>query len=229
MSSTLEEYQVKLIESAMSADALKFGSFTLNSGRNSPYFINVGLISTGPSLTSLCSAYASSIASSISSSAADKLQDFDVIFGTAYKGISLAAATTVLLHTQHGIDVGFAYNRKEPKDHGEGGMMVGVPVRGKRVLILDDVMTAGAAVREAIQMIRGAGGEVVGVILCLDREEVGRDGQSAVREVEKEIGGSGRVRSILRMRDLMQWLENDGRTQELESMKLYWENYGVKE
>jgi orotate phosphoribosyltransferase len=151
------------------------------------------------------------------------------LFGPAYKGISLAAITAVLLHTQHQIDVGFAYDRKEAKDHGEGGRMVGVPVARKRVLILDDVMTAGTAVRGAIEMIREAGGEVVGVVLALDREEIGHEGKSAVKELEAELGGEGRVNAILRMRDLIAWLKSQGRDEDIERMQAYWEQFGVKE
>ena len=151
------------------------------------------------------------------------------MFGPAYKGISLAAITAVLLHTQHQIDVGFAYDRKEAKDHGEGGRMVGVPVAGKRVLILDDVMTAGTAVRGAIEMISQAGGEVVGVILALDREEIGHEGKSAVKELEEELGGEGRVMAILRMRDLIAWLRSKGRDEDIERMQTYWEQFGIKE
>lgn len=153
------------------------------------------------------------------------------MFGPAYKGISLAAITAVLLHTQHQIDVGFAYDRKEAKDHGEGGRMVGVPVAGKRVLILDDVMTAGTAVRGAIEMIRQAGGQVVGVVLALDREEIGHEGKSAVKELEAELGGGGegRVMAILRMRDLIAWLKDKGREEDIQRMQSYWERFGVKE
>ncbi|KAI0277987.1 phosphoribosyltransferase-like protein [Russula aff. rugulosa BPL654] len=162
--SALESYQAQLVNDSLTAGALKFGSFTLKSGRVSPYFFNAGLISTGPLLNSLCTAYAHTIANALSTPRPRQLPEFDVLFGPAYKGISLAAVTAVLLHTQHQINVGFAYDRKEAKDHGEGGRLVGVPVAGQRVLILDDVMTAGTAVRGAIEMIRQAGGEVVGVV-----------------------------------------------------------------
>jgi orotate phosphoribosyltransferase len=229
MSNSLAKYQLDLIESAMSVNALKFGTFTLKSGRLSPYFFNAGLISTGPLLASLCTAYASTIVVALEPTSPSPLPQFDVLFGPAYKGISLAAVTAVLLHTEHKVDVGFAYDRKEAKDHGEGGMMVGTSVQGKRVLILDDVMTAGTAVRNAISLIRAAGGEVVGVVMCLDREEVGREGRSTIHEVEEELGGAGRVRSILRMRDLMKWLENEKRGDELERMRDYWRNYGIKD
>jgi orotate phosphoribosyltransferase len=151
------------------------------------------------------------------------------LFGPAYKGISLAAITAVLLHTQHQIDVGFAYDRKEAKDHGEGGRMVGVPVAGKRVFILDDVMTAGTAIRGAIEMIRQAGGEVVGVVLALDREEIGHDGRSAIKELEAELDGAGRVKAILRMRDLIAWLKDKGCDEDIQRMQSYWEQFGVKE
>lgn len=130
---------------------------------------------------------------------------------------------------QHKISVGLAYDRKEVKDHGEGGKVVGVPVKGKRVVILDDVMTSGKAVREAIDTVTSQGGEVVGVVQCLDREEVGQDGvSSTVKEIE-DIVGQGRVKSILRMRDLMAWLEKNGIKDDLKSMNEYWEKYGLKD
>jgi len=226
--STLETYQVQLVNDSLSVGALKFGSFTLKSGRVSPYFFNAGLISTGPLLNSLGTAYAHTIAKALAPGS-KRLPAFDVLFGPAYKGISLAAVTAVLLHTQHNIEVGFAYDRKEAKDHGEGGRMVGVPVAGKRVLILDDVMTAGTAVHGALEMIRQAGGKVVGVVMALDREEIGHEGRSAVKELEAEIGGEGRVRAILRMRDLIAWLRDKGRYEEIERMQAYWEQFGVKE
>jgi len=225
----LECYQTQLVNDSLTAGALKFGSFTLKSGRVSPYFFNAGLISTGPLLNTLCTAYAHTIAKALSAPRPTQLPKFDVLFGPAYKGISLAAITAVLLHTQHQIDVGFAYDRKEAKDHGEGGRMVGIPVAGKRVLILDDVMTAGTAVRGAIEMIRQAGGEVVGVILALDREEIGHEGKSAVKELEEELGGEGRVMAILRMRDLIAWLRSKGRDEDIERMQTYWEQFGIKE
>ena len=177
-------------------------------------------------LTTLSAGYASLIRSSLESSDYAK---FDVLFGPAYKGISLAACTAMVLHRDYGIDIGFAYDRKEAKDHGEGGMMVGAPVNGKKVLILDDVMTAGTATRNAVDMIRSGGGEVVGVVLCLDREEVGKEGGSTIREMEKYVGGSGRVKAILRMRDLMAWLGEQGRAGDLVAMKDYRDKYGVKD
>ena len=138
--------------------------------------------------------------------------------GQPNKGISLAAITAVFLHTQHQINVVFAYGHKEPKDHGEGGRLVGVPVARQRVLILDDVMTAGTAVRGAIDMIRQAGGEVVGVVLALDREEIGQEGKSAVKELEAELRGEGSVLAILRMHDLIAWLKDKGGQEDIERM-----------
>jgi orotate phosphoribosyltransferase len=194
--------------------------------RISPYFFNAGLISSGSMLSTLSAGYASLIHSALDSSDYAK---FDVLFGPAYKGISLAACTAMVLHRDYGLDVGFAYDRKEAKDHGEGGSMVGAPVNGKKVLILDDVMTAGTATRNAVDMIRGGGGEVVGIALCLDREEVGKEGGSTVKEMEKYVGGPGRIKSILRMRDLMAWLEGRDRAEDLAAMKDYWDKYGVKD
>ncbi|KAJ7034544.1 orotate phosphoribosyltransferase [Mycena alexandri] len=224
---TLAHYQSDLIQHSMEIGALKFGSFTLKSGRISPYFFNAGLLSSGPILSILSTAYASTIVSAQSSSNSP-LPTFDVLFGPAYKGIPFAATTALVLYTKHDLSVGLAYDRKEVKDHGEGGNMVGVPVTGKKVVILDDVMTSGKAVRGAIETVRANGGEVVGVVQCLDREEIGQDGSSStVKEVEGLVG-EGRVKSILKMRDLIAWLENNGMTEELAAMKVYWDKYGLK-
>ncbi|KAJ7484323.1 phosphoribosyltransferase-like protein [Mycena latifolia] len=211
----------------MEIGALKFGSFTLKSGRISPYFFNAGLLSSGPILAILSTAYASTIVAAQSSSNAP-LPTFDVLFGPAYKGIPFAATTALVLYTQHDVAVGLAYDRKEVKDHGEGGTMVGVPVTGQKVVVLDDVMTSGKAVRGAINTVQAHGGEVVGVVQCLDREEIGQDGvSSTVKEIEDLIG-EGRVKSILKMRDLITWLEQNGMTEELASMQVYWDKYGLK-
>lgn len=193
----------------------------------SPYFINAGLLNTGPILATLADAYANTIATAFPAGSVP----FDVLFGPAYKGIPFAAVTALALHTQHKRDIGFAYDRKEAKDHGEGGKTVGAPLNGRRVLILDDVMTSGKAVREAIGTVQAAGGEVVGVVQLLDREEVGQGnaGRSTVTEIEELVGGQGRVRAILRMRDLMSWLESKGMEQELAQMRDYRSKYGLKE
>ncbi|KAH9835344.1 orotate phosphoribosyltransferase [Rhodofomes roseus] len=223
--SSLDKYQNDLIEHSMAVGALKFGSFTLKSGRLSPYFFNAGLLADGPVLDTLCTAYAKTIADSLKAG----LPQFDILFGPAYKGIPFAACTALLLHRDHGIDVGYAYDRKEAKDHGEGGVMVGAPVKGKRVLVLDDVATAGTAIRGAIDVVKREGGNVVGAVLLLDREEVGREGKSMIEEVEGILSGKGSVPTILKMRHLMTWLEQHGRTEELKSMQEYWEQYGVKD
>lgn len=185
---------------------------------------------TGPILSTLSSAYAATIIDAQSSeSNFNPIPDFEVLFGPAYKGIPFAATTATVLHTSYEIDVGFAYDRKEAKDHGEGGKMVGVSVCGKKVVILDDVMTSGKAVRGAIDMVRENGGDVVGVIQALDRQEVGQDGvSSTVKEIETLVG-KGRVRSILNMQDLMRWLEKMGMEQELQDMRRYRQRYGLKD
>ncbi len=181
-------------------------------------------------MDALASAYASTIATSLKAAeqGSPGLPHFDVLFGPAYKGIPFAACTALLLHRDHEIDVGYAYDRKEAKDHGEGGVMVGADVKGKKVLVLDDVATAGTAIRGAIENVRKAGGEVIGAILTLDRQEIGREGGSMIHEVEGLVGGAGRVPTILKMKDLMLWLEQHGRTEELKEMQAYWEKYGVK-
>ncbi|KAJ3719554.1 phosphoribosyltransferase-like protein [Lentinula guzmanii] len=244
-SSLLKQYQIDLIDKAMSCGALKFGSFTLKSGRTSPYFFNAGLLSTGPILALLSEAFAATIVaaqqpSSSNNKTSTPIPPFDVLFGPAYKGIAFAATTSLVLHTHYRdspniisttpeTGIGFAYNRKELKSHGEGGSLVGCSVSNKKVVILDDVMTAGTAVREAIDIVSREGGDVVGVIQLLDREEVGKDGASStVHEVE-EIIGKGRVKSILRMRDLIAWLDSKGMKKELQDMEEYRSQYGLKD
>lgn len=175
-----------------------------------------------------CAAYATTIAGSLSSG--NGIPEFDILFGPAYKGISFAACTALLLHRDHGLNVGYAYDRKEAKDHGEGGVMVGAPVKGKRVLVLDDVATAGTAIRGAIEKVQKEGGEVVGAVLMLDRQEVGREGgKSMIVEVESLLGGKGRVPTILKMKHLMAWLADHGKNEELQSMQIYWDQYGAKD
>ena len=193
----------------------------------SPYFFNAGLLCNGPMLATISTAYASTLTKALSAPV-NPLPSFDVLFGPAYKGIPFASTAALALYTQHQINVGFAYDRKEVKDHGEGGLIVGAPLQGQRVVILDDVMTSGKAVRGAIDTVRKYGGEVVGVVQALDREEVGQDGTSStVKEIEGLIG-EGRVLSILKMRDLMQWLEENGMNEHLENMREYWNRYGLK-
>jgi len=220
--SRLRDDQKELIQGALSVDALKFGTFTLKSGRTSPYFFNAGLLCSGPLIYRLASAYANLIASKFDST-------FDILFGPAYKGIPLAGSTALLLHRDHKIDVGYAYDRKEMKEHGEGGRMIGSPVKGKRVLILDDVMTAGTAIRNSINIVNEEGGQVIGFVMCLDREEIGAGGQSTVKEVEELINKPGSMHSIIRMRDLTQWLGQQGEVEKVQSMQKYFDEFGVKQ
>src|ERR1700739_3950073 len=172
----MHEYQLTFIELALAREALRFGQFRLKSGRDSPYFFNAGLFSDGEAAALLGRCYAAAIVRSG--------LEFDMIFGPAYKGIPLATATAIALAVHHGLPVPYAYNRKEAKEHGEGGLVVGAPLHG-RVLIVDDVITAGTAVRESLELIRRACAEPVAVALALDREERGRGDLSAVQELER--------------------------------------------
>jgi orotate phosphoribosyltransferase len=175
----MQEYQIEFIRLALARNALRFGDFKLKSGRVSPYFFNAGLFSDGEAAAMLGRCYAAALVHSGI--------DFDVLFGPAYKGIPLVTATAVALAEHHGRSVPYAFNRKEAKDHGEGGALVGGPVQG-RVVIIDDVITAGTAVRESIDLIRTAGAQPVAVALALDRQERGQSHLSAVQEVESEYG-----------------------------------------
>ncbi len=171
--------QLRFIELALSRNALRFGRFTLKSGRESPYFFNAGLFSDGAAAATLGHCYAAALVRSG--------LEFDMLFGPAYKGIPLVTATAIALATEHGRSVPFAFNRKEAKDHGEGGMIVGTALAG-RVVIVDDVISDGAAKREAIELIRAAGADPVGVLLALDREERGQSERSAVQEMQARYG-----------------------------------------
>jgi orotate phosphoribosyltransferase len=216
----MEAYQIEFIELARQYDVLKFGEFTLKSGRKSPYFFNAGAFSSGRALATVGRCYARCIvASGI---------EFDVLLGPAYKGIPLAAVTAVALADEFGRDVPFAYNRKEEKTHGEGGVLVGAPLQG-RVLVIDDVITAGTAVREVARMIEGAGAELAGVAIGLNRQERGEGDQSAIQELEQTHGVT--VISIVDMGHIIDYLEKtqeDGATREaLRAMIAYRERFGV--
>lgn len=207
---------------------LKFGSFVLKSGRTSPYFFNAGLFSSGAALSSLGRAYAESIVASEFNN--NGTVTFDVIFGPAYKGISLGAVVASSLYNDFGIDVGFAYNRKEAKDHGEGGVLVGASMKGKRVLIVDDVITAGTAIRESFSMLTGPTGAIpVGVSIALDRAEKRaiEDPVSAVQAVARDLGIP--VVSIVSLPQLQQFLKgNDSYGADvLEKVTAYRSQYGV--
>lgn len=212
----MQAYQQQFIELAISQQALCFGEYTLKSGRVSPYFFNAGLFYQGAALAQLGRCYAHAIIESG--------VEFDVILGPAYKGIPLAAATACALADHFDRDVPFAYNRKEAKDHGEGGMMVGAPLKG-RVLIIDDVITAGTAVREVMAMIKNAGAEPAAVVIGLNRQERGKGELSAIQEVERDYNMP--VVSIINLQDIMSYLQENARNEELKNIQNYHQHYGV--
>lgn len=213
----MQDYQRDFLDFALQVGVLRFGEFTLKSGRLSPYFFNTGLFNTGGSLARLGRYYAQTIV--------DSGIQFDVLYGPAYKGIPLAAVTAAALYDNHGLDVPYAFNRKEPKDHGEGGVVVGHALEGS-VLIIDDVISAGTSVRESVEIIKSEGAHTAGVIIALDRQEKGRGEKSAVQEVEQDIGVP--VAAIARLKHLMEYLEGDaGKVEYLEAIRRYRQTYGV--
>lgn len=202
---------------ALEREVLRFGEFTLKSGRVSPYFFNAGLFNTGDALSRLGRYYAELIVRSG--------VGFDMLFGPAYKGIPLAAATAIALAERHGRDVPWAFNRKEAKEHGEGGCIVGAPLAG-RVLIVDDVITAGTAIRESLGIIRAAGAQAVGVAVLLDRQERGQGELSAIQEVEREHGL--KVLAIAGLADLIELMRGDEKfAGHLGAVEAYRASYGV--
>ncbi|MDG4812609.1 orotate phosphoribosyltransferase [Hydrogenovibrio sp. 3SP14C1] len=208
----------EFIEFIMQAGVLKLGEFTLKSGRKSPYFFNAGLFNTGGQMAELAKAYAATIAES-------KL-NYDVLFGPAYKGIPLAATTSVSLAQDFQQDMPYAFNRKEAKDHGEGGNIVGHPLEGD-ILIIDDVITAGTAIRESMEIIQANGARPAGVVVALDRMEKGQSDKSAIQEVEEQYGIP--VISIINLNDIIDYLEthNSANQSILDSMKTYRAEYGI--
>jgi orotate phosphoribosyltransferase len=213
----MRAYQQQFIELAVEVGVLKFGQFKLKSGRISPYFFNSGLFNTGYSAAKLGRSYAAAV------DAADI--SYDMLFGPAYKGIPLVSLAAAALAEHFGADMPFCFNRKEIKDHGEGGAIVGAPVHG-RVLILDDVITAGTAIRETITLLQQAGGTPAGVVLALDRQERGTGELSATQEVEKNYGIP--VTSIIRLDDLVEHLEGSSEhSQFLPLIQDYRQRYGV--
>lgn len=204
------------IDLCLRLGVLRFGEFKLKSGRLSPYFFNAGSFNTGGGLAELGRHYADAIQKTA--------WPFDVLFGPAYKGIPLVAAASIALADRHGRDTPWAFNRKEAKDHGEGGTIVGTQLRG-RVLIVDDVITAGTAIREAIDIITGAGAQPAGVVLALDRQERGTGQLSAVQEVEQTLHLP--VTSILKLADLIAYLERPGNESQLAATRAYRSQYGV--
>jgi len=210
-------YQGEFIELCMQLGVLKFGSFKLKSGRISPYFFNAGLFSTGAAIAAVGRAYAATLAASD--------LPCDMLFGPAYKGIPLVTVTAAALAQTQNRSLDFAFNRKEAKDHGEGGNIVGSPLRGK-VLIVDDVITAGTAIRESIEIIMAAGATPAGVLIALDRQERGGEGSlSAVQEVRREFGIP--VIAVIGLAELMRYMQEAGREAELAGMQAYRELYGV--
>ena len=213
----MQDFQSEFLEFVIKDKILRFGEFTLKSGRVSPYFFNAGLFNTGRKLAFLAKCYAAAIANSN--------QQFDVLFGPAYKGIPLAAATSIALADNHGEDKPFCFNRKEVKGHGEGGLIVGAELSG-RVLIIDDVITAGTAIREVMAMVDQAGAQAAGVVIGVDRKERGNSDKSAIQEVESEF--SIPVASIIDIDDILIYLDSKPDKQELVAqIKQYRQEYGV--
>ena len=212
-----KNYKTQFIDNALDSGALKFGEFTLKSGRVSPHFFNAGEFCSGKALSALGHCYAASIVESG--------VQFDVLFGPAYKGITLAAATSMALADHYDIDVPYCFNRKEAKSHGEGGTLVGAPLEGK-VLIIDDVITAGTAIREVMTMVESAGADAAGVVIGLDRKERGKTEQSAIQEVEQQF--SIPVISIIDINDILAYLDDKEDMAELiTAIKIYRSTYGV--
>jgi orotate phosphoribosyltransferase len=213
----MKAFQIEFIEFALSRQVLKFGSFTLKSGRTSPYFFNAGLFNTGGDLAKLGRFYAAAIQ--------DSGIEFDVLFGPAYKGIPIATTTAVALAEHHDRDVPYCFNRKEAKTHGEGGNLVGSALQG-RILLVDDVITAGTAIRESMQIIQAQGAELAGVLIALDRQERGQGELSAIQEVERDFGT--RVISIIGLNDLINYLQGKPELAEhLDAVTAYRAQYGV--
>ena len=214
----MKPYQQQFIEFAIATGVLRFGSFTLKSGRISPYFFNSGLFNTGGSLAKLGQFYAQAIV--------DAQLDFDCLFGPAYKGIPLASTTVVALAEQHQRDIPYIFNRKEVKDHGEGGQLVGADLSGK-VLIIDDVISAGTSVRESVDIIKAQNAKPAGVIIALDRQEKGQTELSAIQQVEMDHHMP--VISIICLADLLDYLkENPDLAEYLPAVEAYREQYGVE-
>lgn len=213
----MQPYQTDFIQLALQAQALKFGEFTLKSGRVSPYFFNAGQFQTGSALASLGRFYAQALV--------DSGVNFDMIFGPAYKGIPLATTTATALADHHNQDMPFAYNRKEAKAHGEGGTIVGAPIKG-RVAIIDDVITAGTAVREVLSLIAEAGAEPAAIVVGLNRQEKGKGELSAIQELVQETGVP--VISIIDLAHVLQYLQAQGDSDNLAKVTAYRSQYGVE-
>ena len=213
----MKAYQREFIEFALEKEVLKFGEFTLKSGRKSPYFFNAGLFNTGRDLARLGRFYAAALA--------DSGIEFDVLFGPAYKGIPIATTTAVALADHHDVDTPYCFNRKEAKDHGEGGNLVGSALEG-RIMLVDDVITAGTAIRESMEIIKANGADLAGVLVAIDRQEKGKGELSAIQEVERDFGCA--IISIVSLTDLVTFLEEKGTdAEQLEAVKAYRAEYGI--
>jgi orotate phosphoribosyltransferase len=221
----MKDYQREFIEFAIEKQVLRFGEFTLKSGRVSPYFFNAGLFKTGGDLARLGRFYAATLI--------DAKIDFDLVFGPAYKGIPIATTTTVALYDHHNIDVPYCFNRKEAKTHGEGGSLVGAELEGK-IMLVDDVITAGTAIRESMEIIKAHGAQLSGVLIALDRQEKGQGELSAIQEVERDFGTQ--VAAIVTLGDVVTYLEEKleekvanqpDLAENLASIKEYRLNYGI--
>lgn len=214
----MQDYQKEFLDFAIDVGVLRFGKFTLKSGRVSPYFFNSGLFNTGASLARLGRYYAQAVvASGI---------EFDMIYGPAYKGIPLASTLAIALADHHNRDVPYCFNRKEAKTHGEGGIIVGSELQG-RVLIIDDVISAGTSVRESVDIINIAGASTAGVVIALDRQERGQSDTSAIQEVEQDYGLN--VANIVNLDNLVEYLDcSTDKTDDLSAIQKYREQYGVK-
>ncbi|ERT14810.1 orotate phosphoribosyltransferase [Photorhabdus temperata subsp. temperata] len=213
----MKAYQREFIELALKKQVLKFGEFTLKSGRKSPYFFNAGLFNTGRDLALIGRFYAAALL--------DSGTQCDLLFGPAYKGIPIVTTTAVALADHHDIDMPYCFNRKEAKDHGEGGTLVGSPLKGNVVLV-DDVITAGTAIRESMEIIKQHNATLAGVMICLDRQERGKGEISAIQEIERDYGCN--VFSIITLNDLISYLDSQPEMKGyLDAVKAYREQYGI--
>lgn len=213
----MKAYQREFIEFALERNVLRFGEFTLKSGRTSPYFFNAGLFNTGRDLARLGRFYAAALV--------DSGIEYDLLFGPAYKGIPIATTTAVALCDHHDIDMPYCFNRKEKKDHGEGGSLVGSELTG-RVMLVDDVITAGTAIRESMEIIEAHKAQLAGVLIALDRQEKGKGELSAIQEVERDFGCD--IVSIIKLEDLINYLsEKPGMEAQLASVSAYRDQYGI--
>ncbi|MFQ1017338.1 orotate phosphoribosyltransferase [Gilliamella sp. BG7] len=215
----MKSYKSEFIEFALNRQALKFGEFTLKSGRKSPYFFNAGLFNTGKDLALLGRFYAAALM--------DANLEYDVIFGPAYKGIPIVSSTVVALSEHHNVDIPYCFNRKEAKDHGEGGNLVGSSIYQQRVMLVDDVITAGTAIRESMKILTDNQSKLAGVLICLDRQEKGRGELSAIQEIKQTYHCN--VISIITLDDLIQYLYKDpARKGQVTQVEAYRSEYGIK-